>query len=313
MGLSKQLADRSDEIILSVIVPTHNRATTLPRAIQSVLQNRRNDIELVVVDDRSTDDTSACLAKEVDHRLQTARIADVGGANRARNLGAALARGTLLAFLDSDDIFEPGRVDRLIDLFLARPDLDCTMDGFISLSWRRRSIHRLPPTPNPRRIRDMLLAHALPLTNSTVTVRKAAFMSVGGYNEALRRHQDRDLLLRLAAKHTLEFGSSMDVTKFRAANSISHPFDGYIDGLDDFVGCHNDYLQPGFAHVLRYLAARGIVKAVLQGRFVSAARELRKWSAAQHLPRGIWHAFACYRAGRHARRKLADLSQNNAA
>lgn len=290
---------------LSVIVPTRNRKGTLARAVASVLQNRRPDIELIVVDDGSADGTGEYLSKVDDPRLRWQSVASSGSANRARNLGARMARGTLLAFLDSDDAFGPDRANRLITFFNDMPDVDCLLDGFVDISRRRKTGHRLPGvTPPGPEIRRMLLEHLLPLTNSAITVRRGAFEAVGGYDEGMPRHQDRELLLRLATDHTICFGHATDVRKYRTRDSLSHDFDGYIAGFDALAGRCPDYFRPEYAETFRYLIVRGIVKALATGHPAAALRELMAWRSAKNLPKDYLHSLACYRAG-HRRRLQA--------
>src|SRR5690606_34518452 len=90
-------------MLISVIVPTHNRAHTLPRALNSVLQQSHTQLEVVVVDDGSTDRTADL--KEVYLRDPRVKWLEVprGGVSAARNLGVQLSTGECLAFLDSDD------------------------------------------------------------------------------------------------------------------------------------------------------------------------------------------------------------------
>jgi hypothetical protein len=112
---------------------------------------------------------------------------------------------------------------RLIDFFDANPDIACTIDGFSDVGNGRRRLHRLPDaTPGADRLRQLLLCHCVPITNSTVTVRRTAFASVGGYDPGLKRHQDREFLVRLGRQHRIAFGKAADVLKYREANSLSH-------------------------------------------------------------------------------------------
>jgi glycosyltransferase involved in cell wall biosynthesis len=192
---------------LAVVIPTRNRRASLPRTLASVLSDPRPDIELVVVDDGSEDDTQAYLASLDDPRLAWRRLPVAAGANQARNEGAALTSAPLIAFLDSDDAFCPGRMGRLIDFFDANPDIACTIDGFSDVRNGRRRLHRLPDaTPGADRLRQLLLCHCVPITNSTVTARRTAFASVGGYDPGLKRRQDREFLVRLGRQHRLRQG-----------------------------------------------------------------------------------------------------------
>src|SRR5262249_37649013 len=95
---------------VSVVMPTHDRADTVARAVQSVLVQTFQDLELIVVDDGSTDNTSAVLAALADPRLRVLRLDDNCGVSHARNIGVGAARGELLAFLDSDDEWLPEKL-----------------------------------------------------------------------------------------------------------------------------------------------------------------------------------------------------------
>jgi glycosyltransferase involved in cell wall biosynthesis len=289
---------------LAVVVPARNRRESLPRTVKSVLDNPRTDIELVVIDDASTDGTDSYLSSIADPRLVWSRMAVAAGANPARNEGAARSKAPLIAFLDSDDAFRPGRIDRLIGFFDANPDIACTIDGFSDVSDSGERIHRLPRTvPDGETLRQLLLCHCVPLTNSTITVRRDAFISVGGYDPGLGRHQDRELLLRLAAKHPIGFGTATDVLKYRSSNSISRNHAGYIRGLDDFVARCPDYQTEGYRSILSYLTVRGALKAAAQGDFGVAIAELRAWRKAGSLPGGL-HVVPGYFRGRRKRHML---------
>jgi glycosyltransferase involved in cell wall biosynthesis len=264
-----------------------------------VLANRRPDLEVVVVDDGSSDDTAARLAKSKDPRLLFHQTQSSGNANRARNIGARLAGGDLIAFLDSDDTFGPDRVERLIGLFAERPEIDCLLDGFVERSRRETRFHRMPGSaPDGVLVRQMLIAHLIPLTNSAITVRRKAFEAVGGYDEGMPRHQDRELLLRLARDHVIRLGDTTDVDKHRLTNSLSHQHDGYIVGLDALAARCPDYFLPENRDIFRYLVVRGIVKSIANGHWVAAARELRQWAKAKHLPKDYLGCFRAYRVGK---------------
>ena len=97
--------DRSPSF--SVVIPTYNRAPLLPRALRSVLGQTFEDFELLVVDDASTDDTTAVVAAHQDRRISYLRLQENGGVANARNAGIAAARGTFVCFLDDDDEYLP--------------------------------------------------------------------------------------------------------------------------------------------------------------------------------------------------------------
>jgi len=199
-------------------------------------------------------------------------------------------------------VFGPTRIERLIGFFSSHSDVDCLLDGYAEIGRLGRRMHRMPHGAYAREdIRRMIVAHLLPLTNSALTVRRVAFEAVGGYDESMRRHQDRELLLRLAINHSIHFGNETDVEKHRGPRSISHDLDGYIVGLDALVARCSDYHLPENAKIFRYLIVRGILKALATGRWGSAFRELRAWQRAEHLPKDYLRSFAAYCVGRRQR------------
>src|SRR3954471_10822259 len=115
---------------VSVAIPTYNRASLLPRAVDSVLTQLGPEDELIVVDDGSTDGTGAALAPWRG-RIHYLRLPH-GGAGRARNAGWAVARGDLVAFLDSDDEWLPGKLTLQRALLAARPELGFCWTDFAS-------------------------------------------------------------------------------------------------------------------------------------------------------------------------------------
>jgi hypothetical protein len=152
----------------------------------------------------------------------------------------------------------------------------------------------------------------VPLTNSTITVRRDAFTAIGGYDETLMRQQDRDLLVRLLPAHRIVLGAAVDVHKFRSLPSISHEFDGYVDGLDAFAARIPEASDPVYGDLFGYLATRGIVKALLQGAWLAAFREARRLGRARHMPHGLVQSLRRYSAGKRFRAALDPPPQSTA-
>ena len=103
-------------VAVSVILPTYNRAASLADACRSVLDQSFRDLELIVVDDASTEDIENVVKDLNDDRLVYVRRAQNGGASAARNMGLRRAQGNLIAFHDSDDLWLPGKLQRHVDL-----------------------------------------------------------------------------------------------------------------------------------------------------------------------------------------------------
>jgi glycosyltransferase involved in cell wall biosynthesis len=296
---------------ISVVIPTFNRADTVGRAIHSVLVNGHDDLEVIVVDDTSTDRTSDVIEAIADERLRYVRLPEKRNGNVARNRGVELALAPVVAFLDSDDVFLPGRPDRLARFFRAHPDVHATLDGFSVIKGRRQELVLQPQaTFPPAQLADLLLSHALPLTCSAIAVRRSMLTVMGGLNPHLLRHQDRDLLLRLSSACVIAFGSGSDVIKHQQPDSVSRRSDGYVESLDALLARHTNLLDQRHGDILGYLAVRDVTKQIIHGRFVSAVSEIRALSRShrQCLPYGFFQSILRYSAGRRARRQLAKAA-----
>lgn len=113
--------------LLSVVIPTWNRAHVVGEAIESALRQRMGQVEVIVVDDGSIDDTAKVLTRSFGSRISLLRLPTRRGVGAARNEGIRLASGKLLAFLDSDDIWLPGKLDAELRLFEQFPDAEAVV------------------------------------------------------------------------------------------------------------------------------------------------------------------------------------------
>ena len=183
---------------VSVIIPTHNRAWALAEAVDSVLGQSFSDFELIVVDDGSTDGTQDLLAA-YGGRIRV-EVQDHRGVSAARNRGIACARGELLAFLDSDDLWRPEKLARQAAFMQARPEvLICQTEEV----WIRRGV-RVNPARRHRGRSGMIFAPSLALclvSPSAVMARRGLFAEVGLFDESLPACEDYDLWLRVSVRH----------------------------------------------------------------------------------------------------------------
>lgn len=188
--------------IVTVIIPTFNRAGFLRESIQSVLAQTISGYELIVVDDGSTDNTGDVAAAFPEIRY--IRSPKNLGVSKARNLGIEQARGRYIAFLDSDDLWAERKLESQIHWMEAHPEYQvCYTDEI----WIRKRV-RVNPMNKHRKFSGDIFAHALALcivSPSSVMMRSSLFDEVGGFDEALPACEDYDLWLRIAAKHLFHF------------------------------------------------------------------------------------------------------------
>ena len=167
-------------LLVSVIIPTYNRWPMLGEAVESVLAQTMSDYELIVVDDGSTDETPRRL-REYGARL-TVLTQSRSGVSAARNLGARRASGKYLAFLDSDDLWHPRKLQRQLRLMERNPEVEiCQTDEI----WIRNGV-RVNPRNRHRKPSGDIFRASLDLclvSPSAVMMRRELFER----NTGLRR------------------------------------------------------------------------------------------------------------------------------
>jgi glycosyltransferase involved in cell wall biosynthesis len=181
----------------SVIVSTYNQAPFVRAAVDSVLAQTLSDLELIVLDDGSTDGTLERLRDYADPRLRTV-AQENQGAPKAANAGLRLASGAFVAVLDGDDVWLPTKLERHLDYMERHPHVDLTFSwcGVIDAAGRRTRL-RFKRWSGPISFRELLTDYVIG-TNSSAVLRRAAVERVGGYDPALCRCYDMDLALRIA-------------------------------------------------------------------------------------------------------------------
>lgn len=192
------------EPLVSVVIPTHNRAELVVRAIRSVLGQTYRNLECIVVDDASTDNTADAVRAIQDPRLIYLRHEQSKHASATRNTGIAAAKGEFIAFLDDDDEWLAEKLEKQVALLQSLPVeygmVYCWMDyfgeqGFVS--------HHHPT------LRGGIFSQVLdtqPIGNSsTLLVRRAAVDRVGGFDVTLPRGNDGDFIRRICRDYNTDF------------------------------------------------------------------------------------------------------------
>ncbi len=193
-------------MLISAIIPTYNRAATIGDAVESVLAQTYSELEVIVVDDGSSDSTDAVLAKFGDS-IRIVKQANAGP-SAARNHGVQISRGEIMSFLDSDDTWKPEKISEQASLMAAAGnDMCCCVcnsdiiglsgepaGNSFSLAGLNVGIER-GEWLNPGEV----LATRFLLFNQVVAIRRVAFDQVNGFNQSLRILEDYELAMKLSA------------------------------------------------------------------------------------------------------------------
>jgi glycosyltransferase involved in cell wall biosynthesis len=183
---------------VSVIIPTYNRCAMLLEAIDSVLAQSATTFELIVIDDGSTDG----IAEHLTPLAKTIRFERIehSGPAAARNRGVALARAPLIAFLDSDDLWAPTKLERQLAFMRANPGRAISQTNEI---WIRNGRRVNPGLRHRKRAGDIFIdsLRTCLISMSATMMRTDLFRSLGGFDEMMDAAEDYDLWLRILIDH----------------------------------------------------------------------------------------------------------------
>jgi glycosyltransferase involved in cell wall biosynthesis len=182
--------------LVSVVIPAYNADRFLDEAIESVLAQTYSPLELIVVDDGSTDQTGAVASAYSEATVITQ---ENSGPSTARNRGAAVARGEFLAFHDSDDAMTPDKLAVQVGHMLDNPGVGCVLaeqellvePGAELPFWVEGSEVPVVMPPRPAELADEPDVHPM-----TMVVRRETFERVGRFDESMRAAEDFDWMLR---------------------------------------------------------------------------------------------------------------------
>jgi len=187
---------------VSVIIPTYNRSIYVLDAIQSVLDQNYENIEIIVIDDGSTDGTKEKLASLVEKGIVHYIYQENQGRSAARNRGISLATGDYLAFLDSDDLLESGTLIKQVEFLARNPNIGLVHGGYSKFDELKNDLgYRDPSWFSGCIYPQMLLMWTTLLATPTVMMPRQIIKEVGGFDESLYIGEDLDLWRRIARRY----------------------------------------------------------------------------------------------------------------
>lgn len=225
--------------IISVIIPTYNRAHTIARTIKSVLSQTYQNFEILVADDASTDDTEDLIREFArSSPIHYVRHEKNQGAPTARNTGAKKARGEYLAFLDSDDIWYPQYLERQLSLLQESPsDIGMVCCGMLQ---KGAGSQRIMSSGSRDLTYDENLVFGDGICTSSFLIKKAAFDKIKGFDVEYSSFQDFDFLLRMSAEFRIVANDEVLMEYCLGGDSISLNMHSKAKGYERIVNMYGD-------------------------------------------------------------------------
>ena len=193
--------------LVSVVIPTYNREKELEVSVKSVLHQTYDNLEVIVIDDCSTDNTEEMLSKINDGRVTYIRNEQNMGPAVSRNRGARLAKGEFIAFHDSDDEWYPDKLSKQMKVFAKHPDYSLVYCAY-KYSYPDREI-QIPGIDTDKKLLSGKMFESLLNENKigtpTIVVRKDAFFEVDGFDEELRSLEDWEFAIRISENHLIGY------------------------------------------------------------------------------------------------------------
>ena len=277
---------------VSVVIPTYNRGRVVGEAIESVLAQTFGDFEVIVVDDGSADDTAEKIAAIRDSRVRYIRQSNAG-VSAARNRGVAEARGEIISFLDSDDLWKPEKLTHEVRFLEEHPEVPAVFgdievrfrDGAAIESLARHSPRMLRLAPealertgviSQRRL-YLMLFHDMPAVPTALSIRATAFRELGGFDTAWNGPEDLEFLLRYARRYSIGYIPVRLAVLRHSADSL-HLRVGAAEDSAAVVRGELRRIDPADREAVRYatagVASRAAWARQLRGKRVGAVAAL---------------------------------------
>ncbi len=232
--------------LVSVVIPVYNREDTIKRAIDSVLYQTYADLEVIVVDDGSDDNTIKIVEAYKDSRVTLICQKEHGGANKARNVGIASSRGEYIAFQDSDDEWLNDKLYQQIEFMKKEDFLACYCAYNI---FENGTEYILPfDYTDHEKYQSMLheiLAKYNVIGTPALVIRREVLdlMNNEWFDEALPRMQDYDFVIRLIQAVKIGYINKPLINAYRSVNSITRDIDALYQAISRLISKHRDFLD----------------------------------------------------------------------
>ena len=288
--------DGGDMPVISVIIAAFNSERTIQETVESVLNQTFSDLELIVIDDGSTDSTLEVLSRIEDPRLKVFSYPNAGVA-ASRNRGIARASGEYVAFLDHDDLWTPDKLEAQLRALQENPQAGVAYSLVHCIDEAGRFLHPGSRITASGDVYARLLVTDFLDTVSNPLIRKEALDQVGGFDESFASADDWDVLLRLAARYPFACVPAVQVLYREHPDSLSFDVSrmeaaalGVCERAFAEAPVHLRHLKrDSMGNLYKYLTARALRGHPSRQRGLQAAGFL--WNAVRNDPR-LLHTLA---------------------
>ncbi len=262
--------------LVSVIIPTYNRAHLVKDAINSALQQTYKNVEVIVIDDGSTDNTKEILAKygnKINYLYK-----ENGGCSSARNLGVSKARGEYIAFLDSDDLWYPEKIEKQTAVIkMTNYNIVMSDIEFVDKDNNHLSFSNLREVIKKDGDIMKYLLYRPYITCSYMLIKKTVFSKVGIFDETFKTAEDLDMLLRICSEYKAALVAE-PLVKFRATAKSLHKELCTNNSIKAIKKIHNyapDFARQNQALILKAMARINLRYAedLLWHRYVNESKK----------------------------------------
>jgi len=240
---------------ISIVIPTYNCAKYICEAINSVINQTYKNVEIIVVDDGSTDNTREILKPYIDSKKIRYFYEENSGPAKAKNKGIRIADGEYIAFLDSDDMWLPDKLKSQMDFFRSHPNIKavhCDLDFFNADNILNNIFDKKRLIQEGWIFEDYLLLRSWVFL-SCLLVRKTVLDTIGLFNESLYTAEDTNLILRIAKKYRFGFVDKILVKRRMHGKNLSQigvENYGTFKNLDNIVELYPE-LHPSRSKLMR--------------------------------------------------------------
>lgn len=239
--------------IVSVIIPAYNARATICATLRSVLQQTWRNIEVIVINDGSVDDTLAQIATLNDPRLKVFSGANQGHSG-ARNRGLQVATGEFISFIDADDLWTPDKLEQQLLALCQQPTAGVAYSWTQCIDAAGKLLYNLPPTRFEGDVWQFLLLGNFLTSGSNILIRRSVVEAVGDFDTTLSKAEDWEYFLRLAQQTHFAVVPAYQILYRKSPGSASSK-------IDEMERCSLSVLETALrtvAEPLRHIRQQGI-------------------------------------------------------